>query len=735
MKFMLVMLIKMMNWPLGVYVAWGIIPLTLLGSQPVEAPFSEEGWQWRLGSETNNISASDNSVRLTNSSSDPNWLQGVILESGQLEPEGDYRLTFDYWFEGENSPKSYGFVLIRDQTYKHGGGDLWKRFSTSDGQKGSIDFCFRNFKSQNTAIIIGLNNYGSYRISNLRLVSLEQPAWSMHPADASIGPTELLDTVITGAPEFEIQQPRTKNGLHLDLRDVRKDGQSDFEAINFALQIAKEQGTTRLNIPPGDYHLPEGLPLVIEGFTDLHITANGARFIFSGNESRQLGVSPHGLVLRHNYRFKLEGLRVVWDFDSWPLSHLGVVESIEKATDIVTIRLSKPIPASVPTDRIFLREVHSVESEPPHFFRPGAGFRSPHGPVAVNTFERDLISVNYGADSRRFHVGATYLFRNYNYQRHAFACESNRHMTLLDVDIEGFPGSGYQYFDHQEYWQMIDCDIMPPEGEFMSTTADGVHVRQSQGYFKMINCRFARCGDDGLNIHDNVSAGIEIVDAHTLIALNVLGWRNPFSIGDVIEVRSPNLAATGYQSRLKAVQRLDDNRVSLTFQHRLPASLSPRSILFNREYNSANYLIEDCLFALNRARGVLLHSNNGTVRNCDFYYNQSAAIRAQIDIEERWAEGTGIRNLIIQNNVFKGVNRYGWHAGVAIVIEIIIPGGKVVEHRLRDIAVVDNEFKNLRGPAIWAKEVENLIIAGNRVASESPVTEGPYHSVNQIIIE
>lgn len=711
-----------------------LLPLLLMGCQSAQGLINDDGWNWILANEANNKLVSDDTVLLTNAPDDSNWLEGLVLEAGQLDPESDYRLTFDYRFEGESSAKGFGYVLIRDLTYGQSG-DQWKRFSASDGQSGSVDFRFRTPNTRKTRITIGLNNHGSYRLSNLRLERLGQPAWAVYPANVKFGPNELLDTVITGAPAFEIQQPRTTGGLHMHLDDVRMAGQSDFEAISSALRGAKEQGAAQLTIPPGDYHLPEGWPLIIEGFTDFHLVAKGARFIFSGNENRQLDVSPHGIVLSHNFRFKLEGLRVTWDSESWPLAHFGVIESIDRAKGEVSIRLRKEIPASVPDERLFFREAHAVEDEPPYVFRPAAGTRKPYGGVTVDPADRKRVIVNFGSGSNALQVGKAYVFRNYNYQRHAFACESNRHLTFLDVDIEGFPGSGYQYHGHQEYWQMIDCDIMPSEGSFISTSADGVHVRQSQGYFKMINCRFVRCGDDAVNIHDNVSAGIDVVDTHTLIALNVLEWRNPFHVGDLIEIRSPDLAATGYKSRLKAVKRLDANRVSLTFEHRLPTGLSSRSILFNREYDSANYLIEGCLFALNRARGVLLHSDNGTVRNCHFYYNQSAAIRAQIDIEERWSEGTGIRNLIIRDNIFEGVNHYGWHAGVAIIIEIIIPGGKVSDALLSDIAVVDNVFKDLRGPAIWAKNVDNLVIEGNQIDAVSELGEGPYHTANQIIIE
>jgi hypothetical protein len=63
-----------------------------------------------------------------------------------------------------------------------------------------------------------------------------------------------------------------------------------------------------------------------------------------------------------------------------------------------------------------------------------------------------------------------------------------------------------------------------PENERrpITTTADGFHVAQSQGFIRLEDCDFGYLGDDCINIHDNIHSGVRRVNAHTLVATAII---------------------------------------------------------------------------------------------------------------------------------------------------------------------------------------------------------------------
>ena len=60
-------------------------------------------------------------------------------------------------------------------------------------------------------------------------------------------------------------------------------------------------------------------------------------------------------------------------------------------------------------------------------------------------------------------------------------------------------------------------------------------------------------GDDCVNIQDNMCSGVVRKDAHTLVVVNLVPWRCPFTSGDPVEIRNTNYLPTGFTGKLTSV--------------------------------------------------------------------------------------------------------------------------------------------------------------------------------------
>jgi hypothetical protein len=271
--------------------------------------------------------------------------------------------------------------------------------------------------------------------------------------------------------------------------------------------------------------------------------------------------------------------------------------------------------------------------------------------------------------------------------------------------------------DHVE---LLHCSITFPPGERrpITTTADGFHIDESQGFIRLEGCDFGYMGDDCVNIHDNVCSGIVRIDAHTLLAVNLVPWRCPFTSGDPVEIRNANYSPTGFTGRLTSVTPdYKKNTVTLVFSEPLPAHIVSDAILFNHRYGSHNVIIRNCYFHENRARGVLCNTADWLVEGNHFYHNQHSAMLLIADVGSSWSEGFGARNVVVRNNHFDSSNCIGAGDGAVIAIGATCNGSPAYYPFLTDFLFEGNVFQEMTGPAIEASAFQNLIFRGNRIVN------------------
>ncbi|MGW4247313.1 right-handed parallel beta-helix repeat-containing protein, partial [Nocardia sp. NPDC004722] len=360
---------------------------------------------------------------------------------------------------------------------------------------------------------------------------------------------------------------------------------------------------------------------------------------------------------------------------------------------------------------------------------PGAGTEfDGFAPTKIEKLDAQTVRV-WPTDPINPIVGHLYLLRHYTYEKHAVVMDGNSHLSFRNVNIYTFPGEGFVTGGDQHHFELVNCRVAPPANERrpITTTADGFHVMQSQGFIRLEQCEFSFMGDDCVNIHDNIHMGVRRVDDYTLVATDIVEWQSPFSAGDPVELRNADLSPTGFTAKLKsAAVDSEKSEVTLIFSQKLPRRIADDAILFNRRYGSHNVIVRNCYFHENRARGVLCNSADWLVEDNRFFHNQFAAMLLKPDVSPGlWAEGFGARNVIIRGNEFVSSNSMGIDDGPVVELGATVRGASTAYPLLDGVLLEENKFTEMSGPAVAASSFKSLVIRKNFVTNleEAPVAE------------
>jgi hypothetical protein len=306
---------------------------------------------------------------------------------------------------------------------------------------------------------------------------------------------------------------------------------------------------------------------------------------------------------------------------------------------------------------------------------------------------------------------------------------ANTNLTLTNITIYSTPSHGFISEGEQHHWQLLDTHIRlrPGTKRPVTTTADHHHVAQSQGYMKMIGCDFGWGGDDCLNVHDTAGWAAK-TGPRTLVPRNMSTTR--FRAGDPIELRHDDYSPTGVVARF--VSREGDGsaagKSTLTFDAELPEPKGEGFILFNRRFGSANILVKDCYFHDNKARGVLLLTDNVTVENCRFFHNQGGALKLETGYTFNvWSEGYGVSNVLIRGNRFEQANAKGYYPSemypdiyMSVYLKTDPSAQKTDYPILRDIRIESNTFLSTTGVIAWVSCATNVTFEGNTIRITEP---------------
>ncbi len=493
----------------------------------------------------------------------------------------------------------------------------------------------------------------------------------------------------TGAGTFAVELPRETGGPVVRAADF---GFSPTNAacqlaINRAIEHARAVGASRLELAPGVYRCYGNPGVVMTGLKDFTLDGKGARLVFLRPPE---GGSPN-VLLKDCARVELRDFTMDWDWESDPLGdfvevvdrHVGAKEDNSSYFDVRFPDLERhPVyPRSLavaefnpmmltPQGELRFRdavpngegnEIHGdlgsnslgVKSRwlSPNTLRVWPHVRAEQGPrnATWNCFFSPAL--NRRAVDRFVRPGATYRMLHYYYGEGGFRMDSNTDLTLRDISVWSCRGHGFCVSGSQTRWQLVNVKLAPPADapgrrRVVTSTSDGTHVVQSNGYCLYDGCEFRLVNDDTWNFHD-VTAPVRRRDARTLACVSPYGTaRVQARPGDVVEMAEADFTPIRWRGRIVSVAA-----DAFTVDTDVPEGDAIR-LLFDRSHATAHVWIRNCLTEDTHHRG-LLYSNDTTIENSVFRRTGSHALSFEVYYNlERSAEGSGVTNVVVRGCTF-----------------------------------------------------------------------------------
>jgi hypothetical protein len=638
------------------------------------------------------------------------WHSCITLPRGLLKAGKDYLVTLEYEVIERSSADTYFYVFGRSDQLGLGA-DQWQTWHGEPGARGEAKL--RISPNANDYVInVGIHNQGAIRIENLK--ALLGSGWAALPLTNASGQAS-MPAPPTGAEAFTVNAPSNPSGPVLNLADFGAvaDGGTppssgpDQNHAAFVAALAKchELKASKLIVPKGVYRITSGQTIIFDGLSDFTFDGNGSTFLYHQIKGGA------GVLIKNCTRSVFINFNLDWDWKIDPLASVGRITRIGPKTSYFEMHFE----IAAPLDPKRWITMNPLDEK---LRVPGTGNEFGNfGPKKIDKLDAQTVRVwpTWPVPAK---AGQLYLLRHYTYEKHGIVMASNTHLSLQNVTIYSFPGIGFISGGDQHHFELLHCRITYPVNEkrCITTTADGFHVGQSQGFIRLADCDFGYMGDDCVNIHDNMHGGVRRVDAHTLVAERIVPWMCPYATGDPIEIRRGDYSPTGFTGTLQsATPDYKKNEVTLTFDQSLPAKIDSDAVLFNHRYGSHNCIIQNCYFHENRARGILCNTADWLIEGNRFFHNQHSAMLLIADVGSSWSEGFGARNVIVRNNQFESENCLGTDNGAVIGIGADNNGEITHYPLLQDILFENNVFKEMPGPAIEATSFKNLIFRNNDV--------------------
>ena len=658
------------------------------------------------------------------------WGSLFSLMGGLLEDDTAYVLEFDYILECEPSAENYIIVVVRDMNFKK---DDFASSSlpTKPGKfmKGMVNF--KTLKGAGGyAVMFHMHGKLKGEIKNLTLRQADDTT-SFRPfsANAEAFDESKLKKIPTGAKEFSVDLPTPKNGLVVSAADFGLNENVDNAAaiINKALEHCRKTGASKLVIPRGTYKSFDGTQIIVQDFEDFTIDGQGSTIIINKNLRKS---GPSTLSIARCKRTLLENLNFDWDWNSNPLaSVVEVVGGNDKYFDIKFLEYEdfpqKDVRIGIFSAYDPKTKSVGIENGKTLAFNMFVGRGKP---VETQWIASNILRIK---TKNPFEAGELYRLQHSYYEYGCVSMLSNTHLTLRNFNIYSCSGHAFTVSGTQKYWHFDNVNIVrPPNSErrAITTTADHLHIAQSQGYMKMENCEFSLGADDCINMHD-CSIIMDRESDETLLSVNT---RNSYlyNEGEEIELRQDDFSPAGFTGKVIEKTLVDKERkiYRVRLDKPIPEMKGVYFVLFSKKYDTRNMIVRNCYFHDNRARGVLILARDVTVENCRFFHNEMGAIKIETGFTgNSWCEGYGVENVVVRNCTFDTCNPSGSmtngyerdiYMGVYLFTD---PSYRKTDYPiLRDIMFENNTFKDTFGVVAVVTSVRNLIFRNNTFSNPTP---------------
>lgn len=503
---------------------------------------------------------------------------------------------------------------------------------------------------------------------------------------------------------FYIARPNEKSCRSVNASDfgVSTAADDNYSAFCKAIEYCKANPNITLKVDGGKYYFRTDKSIMLDGLKNVLIDADGAQFIFE---------NPNYFHIVNCNCIEIRGLGITWNLDVSRLASLVKIRNASKESHSFELEFTElnEVSADIPIMAFTKYDSETLTPGTRQDFKENYVYQFPGSIKTVEKTGHNVLKVTHDGSLDNYTDGEVYLLRHHVYGGNAFNVYNTSNITFSGIKLYAVAGMGWLIENRSEHFQLLGCVIgLDPEHDDnrISTTADGVHIANTNGKFRISGCDFSFMGDDDVNVHDNIATVTDKLDKKTV---EIYTNANNFAAGDTAIFSSKGFDRLGFSAEVTSVEGK-----KLTFDKELPDYIVKDCIVSNGSIDSGNYVISGNYFHENRARGLLFQSNNGLCESNRFYKTMANPIKVIMDISSGlWLEGTGVNGLVIRNNSFVECNVVEWSAQISISTNI---DGKSADSTLfYNITVENNSFDNFYGRLVDASNVSNLKICGNRV--------------------
>ena len=425
-----------------------------------------------------------------------------------------------------------------------------------------------------------------------------------------------------------------------------------------AVQLMKDCMSGKFGANPQDHTFTYNFKYIIglnfNGVHDLTIEATGATMLCDG------WMEP--LSLNNCSNVKITGLKI--DYKRKPHS-TGTIVNVQPDWFDVAYDKMYPMDSTMSLCRTAVWNVKAGRQD----MRFGEDYSPPFKMIAPQKL-RVLRKIDPSAVGNLLFTPHSFHFRP------AILIHEAKNIKLVDVTIHSQPGMGI-VGHRSENITMIGLHIVPSAGWIQSTNTDATHFTSCKGLIRYEDCQIEGQGDDGANIHSYYNyiqkpakgPGYDLVVKNADLHAQKLDYPD---LGDTLElVNAKTLEVVKKVVVRTRVNNYEEKRTQVTLDKELHADIENYYLINVTRLPRVE--IVGCVFAHNRARGVLIKTRNVTVERCLFL--ECTGTPVHVGAEGNWHEGPGSTNVIIRNN---RMIRCGGGAGDIGSCGVTVNGGETV---------------------------------------------------------
>lgn len=614
--------------------------------------------------------------------------------------------------------------------------DIWQSWLGEAGESARtlvIPLDLAAYAAGNWTFHLGITGPGSLIIDSLVIyhgTTKENIPAVANAASASNLPSGV--TAATGASAITLTPPATTTNV-VTISGLVANSTSASAANSTALQAAltNTPRPATLLVPTGTYYFSGIRAIAVTNRDDLTLDGQHSTFVW-----RQINNDGQAFLIQDTDRLVVKNLTIDWDWSVKPIASLGVVSNL--SADKKTCDFTFPNLNATQTEATRVAGWSKIfEMDPVNLVRTGPAMISvPSGPALTIGSAPNVIHAVFSA-ALPLENGKAYAIRHLYYDMTAFKALDSTHLLFDNVTIRSIPGMGWLFGGATHHVRVANSRIARAAGATtpLTSAADGLHVGESQGYIAVENTVFQGMGDDSINIHDNCYQGRVVphpTDPLKLTLRKCTTYQLRIQAGDTIQFYAPDYAnlngSASVVTRVASSAVASGNDLVITFQNAIPSPLSPNAILRNARFNSSHVRIAGCSFIEANGHGILFSGKNATIEDNLFrrVYITPVQLEANI-VPPLWAEGRGATNVLIRDNTFLASNQLAESDGAAIWAGPSLPWGTVATHLYKTITIENNVFSGIPGPIISLNNASNLVVRGNDVAYDGPVSGATRH--------